>query len=73
MGRERIGGDFATGKARQSATFRDASIPAGTGEIEFQDRCLKPLGRLFGCPTGILYSDGFASQADARAYRLLTR
>jgi hypothetical protein len=47
--------------------------PSGTAGIEFQDRCLKSLGRLVGRRTGILYPDGFALQADARAYWLLTR
>src|SRR5271167_3971245 len=58
MGRERTGGDFGTEKAKRSATFWDVSIRAGTAEIEFGDRCLKPLGRLVGCLTAILSSDG---------------
>jgi hypothetical protein len=31
-------------KLRETATFRDRMICVGTGAIEFQDRCLKPLG-----------------------------
>ena len=40
----RTGDDFRTGKARQSAMFRDVSIRVRTAATEFQDRWLKPLG-----------------------------
>jgi hypothetical protein len=64
MGRERTGGDFGSGKARQSATLWDVSIRSETAATEFQDRCLKPLG-LVGCwvPDRILHSERFVAQA----------
>jgi hypothetical protein len=73
MGRERTGGDFGRGKARQSATLWDVSIRSETAATELQNRCLSPAARPGWVLDQRLLDRGCSADRQSGAYGLLSR